>query len=98
MDHYADDLGVLMEELDLHRAALVGFSTGGGEVARYIGRHGTGRVAKAALVSAVPPLMLKTEANPGGLPPGGFRLPPGGLARQPLPALPRPCLGPVLWL
>lgn len=68
MDHYADDLAVLMEELDLRRAVLVGHSTGGGEIARYIGRHGTGRVAKAALVSAVPPLMLKTEANPGGLP------------------------------
>ncbi|MFO1074339.1 MAG: alpha/beta hydrolase [Geminicoccaceae bacterium] len=68
MDHYADDLAVLMEELDLRRAALVGHSTGGGEVVRYIGRHGTGRVAKAVLVSAVPPLMLQTEANPGGLP------------------------------
>ena len=68
MDHYADDLATVIETLDLHDAVLVGFSTGGGEVARYIGRHGTKRVAKAALVSAVPPLMLKTAANPGGLP------------------------------
>lgn len=68
MDHYADDLAQLMEALGLRDAVLVGFSTGGGEVARYIGRHGTGRVAKAALVAAVPPLMLRTEANPGGLP------------------------------
>ncbi|MCY1418598.1 Non-heme chloroperoxidase [compost metagenome] len=68
MDHYADDLAQLIELLDLQDAVLFGFSTGGGEVARYIGRHGTGRVAKAGLISAVPPLMLKTEANPGGLP------------------------------
>src|SRR2546423_9373179 len=68
MDHYADDLAALIETLDLHDAVLVGHSTGGGEVARYIGRHGTARLAKAVLVGAVPPLMLKTEANPGGLP------------------------------
>ncbi|MBM7060758.1 alpha/beta hydrolase [Pseudomonas sp. UL073] len=68
MDTYADDLAELIEHLDLRNAALFGFSTGGGEVARYIGRHGTGRVAKAGLISAVPPLMLKTDANPGGLP------------------------------
>ena len=68
MDTYADDLATLIESLDLKNAVLVGFSTGGGEVARYIGRHGTSRVAKAALVAAVPPLMLKTAANPGGLP------------------------------
>ena len=68
MDHYADDLAALIEALDLRDIILVGFSTGGGEVARYIGRHGTGRVAKAALVSAVPPLMLKTDDNPGGVP------------------------------
>ena len=68
MDTYADDLGALIEKLDLHEVILVGFSTGGGEVARYIGRHGTSRVSKAALVSAVPPLMLKTAANPNGLP------------------------------
>jgi non-heme chloroperoxidase len=68
MDTYADDLAELMETLDLKAATLIGFSTGGGEVARYIGRHGTARVAKAALISAVPPLMLKTENNPDGLP------------------------------
>ena len=68
MDTYADDLANLIETLDLNHAALIGFSAGGGEVARYIGRHGTKRVAKAALISAVPPLMLQTPANPGGLP------------------------------
>jgi non-heme chloroperoxidase len=68
MDTYADDLSELLEMLDLKGAALIGFSAGGGEVARYIGRHGTKRVAKAALISAVPPLMLKTTANPDGLP------------------------------
>jgi non-heme chloroperoxidase len=68
MDTYADDLAKLVETLDLKNAIHVGHSTGGGEVARYIGRHGTKRVAKAVLISAVPPLMLKTEANPGGLP------------------------------
>jgi non-heme chloroperoxidase len=68
MDTYADDLATLIDTLDLKDAILVGFSTGGGEVARYIGRHGMTRLAKAALVAAVPPLMLKTEANPGGLP------------------------------
>lgn len=68
MDTYADDLAQLIEHLNLREAVLLGFSTGGGEVARYIGRHGTERVAKAGLISAVPPLMLKTEANPGGLP------------------------------
>ena len=68
MDTYAEDLGELIALLDLQRVVLIGFSTGGGEVARYIGRHGTARVAKAALISSVPPLMLKTEANPKGLP------------------------------
>jgi non-heme chloroperoxidase len=68
MDTYADDLAMLMETLDLNGATLIGFSTGGGEVARYIGRHGTARLAKAALISSVPPLMLKTEHNPDGLP------------------------------
>ena len=72
MDTYADDLAELIETLDLRRAVLIGFSAGGGEVARYIGRHGTKRVAKAALISAVPPLMLKTAANPGGLPIDAF--------------------------
>ena len=68
MDHYADDLAAVINALDLKNVTLVGFSTGGGEVARYIGRHGTGRVKKAVLVSAVPPLMLKTADNPGGVP------------------------------
>jgi non-heme chloroperoxidase len=68
MDTYADDLDELFETLDLTDAVLVGHSTGGGEVTRYMGRHGTSRVAKAVLLGAVPPLMLKTEANPDGLP------------------------------
>jgi non-heme chloroperoxidase len=68
MDTYSDDLAALFEHLDLKSAIMVGHSTGGGEVARYLGRHGTKRVAKAALVSAVPPLMLKTDKNPGGTP------------------------------
>lgn len=68
LDTYADDLAALVETLDLKDAIHVGHSTGGGEVARYIGRHGTARVAKAVLISAIPPLMLKTDANPGGSP------------------------------
>ncbi|MDB5364068.1 MAG: alpha/beta hydrolase fold protein [Rhodospirillales bacterium] len=68
MDTYADDLAALTEHLDLKKAIHVGHSTGGGEVTRYIGRHGTKRVAKAVLIGAVPPQMLKTERNPGGLP------------------------------
>ena len=68
MDHYADDLSDLIETLDLKNIILAGFSTGGGEIARYIGRHGTARIAKAGLISAVPPLMVKTDKNPGGLP------------------------------
>ena len=68
MDTYADDLSELIEKLDLKDAILIGFSAGGGEVARYIGRHGAKRLSKAALISAVPPLMLKTSLNPGGLP------------------------------
>jgi non-heme chloroperoxidase len=68
MDTYADDLAALVEKLDLKNAIHVGHSTGGGEVARYIGRHGTKRVSNAVLISAVPPLMLKTAANPAGLP------------------------------
>jgi non-heme chloroperoxidase len=72
MDTYADDLAALTEHLDLRGAIHVGHSTGGGEVARYIGRHGTKRVAKAVLIGAVPPVMLKTPANPGGLPMEAF--------------------------
>ena len=68
MDTFADDLSKLIETLDLKETVLIGFSMGGGEVARYVGRHGTKRLAKVALISAVPPLMLKTAANPGGLP------------------------------
>ena len=68
MNTYADDLATLLDALDVKDATLIGFSTGGGEVARYIGRHGTTRVAKAALISAVPPLMVKTAANPDGVP------------------------------
>jgi non-heme chloroperoxidase len=72
MDTYADDLAELVQKLDLKDAIHVGHSTGGGEVARYIGRHGTKRVAKAALIGAVPPLMLKTANNPGGTPIDAF--------------------------
>jgi non-heme chloroperoxidase len=68
MNTYADDLAELVQKLDLKNATHVGHSTGGGEVARYIARHGTKRVAKAVLIASVPPIMLKTSANPGGLP------------------------------
>jgi non-heme chloroperoxidase len=68
MDHYADDAAAVVEHLDLHDVVHVGHSTGGGEVARYVARHGAGRVSKAVLISAVPPLMLHTDANPAGLP------------------------------
>jgi non-heme chloroperoxidase len=72
MDHYADDLAAVVEHLDLHDAIHVGHSTGGGEVVRYIARHGERRVAKAVLISSVPPLMLQTASNPGGLPKSVF--------------------------
>jgi non-heme chloroperoxidase len=72
LDTYADDLAELIEQLNLYDAILVGHSTGGGEVTRYIGRHGTARVAKVVLLGAIPPLMLKTTANPGGLPAEAF--------------------------
>jgi non-heme chloroperoxidase len=72
MDTYADDLAELLEALDLEGATLIGHSTGGGEVARYIGRHGTSRVAKVVLMGSVTPLMLKTGANPGGMPINAF--------------------------
>ena len=72
MNTFADDLATLMDTLDLKKAVVIGFSMGGGEVARYIGRHGTARLAKVGLISAVTPLMLKTDSNPGGLPIGVF--------------------------
>src|SRR5262249_54041058 len=72
MDQYADDLAELIEALDLRDLIIVGHSTGGGEVTRYMGRHGTGRVAKAVLLGALPPLMLQAVANPGGLPIAAF--------------------------
>ena len=87
MDTYADDLAKLVETLNLQNAIHVGHSTGGGEVARYIGRHGTTRVAKAVLISAVPPLMLKTTANPGGLPMEVFDEYPYQCPRRPLTVL-----------
>jgi non-heme chloroperoxidase len=72
MDHYADDLAAVVQHLDLHDAVHIGHSTGGGEVVRYLSRHGQGRAAKAVLISAVPPLMVQTDANPGGLPKSVF--------------------------
>lgn len=72
MDHYADDLAAVIEHLDLHDVIHVGHSTGGGELTRYLARHGQGRAAKAVLISSVPPLMVQTEANPGGLPKSVF--------------------------
>src|ERR1700729_1310377 len=72
MDHYADDLAAVVAHLDLKKAIHVGHSTGGGEVVHYIARHGESRVAKAAILSAVPPLMVQTPANPGGLPKSVF--------------------------
>ena len=87
MDGYADDLAAVIEALDLKEATLVGHSTGGGEVARYIGRHGTKRVAKAVLVAAVPPIMLKTAANPEGLPMEVFDDLRSGITQGPLAVL-----------
>lgn len=72
MDHYADDLAAVTAHLDLHDAVHVGHSTGGGEVVHYIARHGQDRVAKAVLIAAVPPIMVQTDANPGGLPKNVF--------------------------
>jgi non-heme chloroperoxidase len=72
MDHYADDLAALTDQLDLENAVHVGHSTGGGEVVRYLSRHGESRVSKVAIIAAVPPLMVRTPANPGGLPKGVF--------------------------
>jgi non-heme chloroperoxidase len=83
MNGYADDLAAVIETLDLKDATLVGHSTGGGEVARYIGRHGTKRVAKAVLIAAVPPIMVKSEANPEGLPIEVFDNLRSGLTKDP---------------
>src|SRR5262249_54510408 len=85
MDGYADDLAAVIEALDLNNATLIGHSTGGGEVARYVGRHGSGRVAAAVLVAAGPPIMLKTVAHPEGLPNQGFSPPCPGVAGGPPP-------------
>ena len=98
MDHYADDLAALTAHLDLKNAIHVGHSTGGGEVVHYLGRHGESRVAKAALISAVPPLMVQTPANPKGLPKKVFDGLPGGARGQPLAILSRRRGGSVLRL
>jgi len=90
MDGYADDLAAVIETLDLRDVVLVGHSTGGGEVVRYVGRHGSARVAKVVLVGAIPPLMLKTAANPNGTPIEVFGRPAGQRARRPVTALRRP--------
>ena len=90
MDHYADDLAALTAHLDLKNAIHVGHSTGGGEVAHYLARHGESRVAKAALISAVPPLMVKTAANPDGLPKEVFDGLAGAARGQSLAILSRP--------
>ena len=98
MDHYAADAAAVVEHLDLRKSVHIGHSTGGGEVAAYVARHGKGRVAKAVLMSAVPPIMVKSPSNPEGTPIevfDGLRSQPG---RQPNPILPRPRLGPVLRL
>ncbi len=97
MDHYADDLAALTAHLDLKDAIHVGHSTGGGEVAHYLARHGESRAAKAALISAVPPLMLKTEANPAWPSQRSVRWPPGAARSQSFPVLPRPARRPFLW-
>ena len=97
MDTYADDLAALVEHLDLKKAVHVGHSTGGGEVARYIGRHGTSRVAKAVLIAAVPPLMLKTAHNPDGLPIEVFDTHPQCHVQRPLAVL-QGSDNAVLWL
>ena len=89
MDTYADDLACLIDTLDLSDLTLVGHSTGGGEIVHYLGRHGTDRVAKLVLVSAVPPLMLRTDDNPEGLPDRGLRRDPRRRGRRPVAALPR---------
>ncbi|HEY1334313.1 MAG TPA: alpha/beta hydrolase, partial [Myxococcaceae bacterium] len=82
MDHYADDLATLTAHLDLKNAVHIGHSTGGGEVTRYLGRHGTSRVAKAVLISAVPPHLVRTPTNPGGVPKSVFDDLQAGIARN----------------
>jgi non-heme chloroperoxidase len=98
LDHYADDLAALTEHLDLKNAIHVGHSTGGGEVTRYIGRHGESRVAKAVLISAIPPLMVKTPANPSGHAQRSVRRPSGGTGRKSLAILSRRAERPLLRL
>ena len=98
MDHYADDLAALTTHLDLNNAIHVGHSTGGGEVTRYLARHGENRVSMAALISAVPPLMVKTAANPGRAAQGSLRWIPGSACRQSFAVLSRRSVRPVLWL
>jgi non-heme chloroperoxidase len=89
VDHYADDLAAVTAHLDLKNAIHVGHSTGGGEIVHYIARHGESRVSKAAIISAVPPLMVRTPANPKGLPQKVFDDFPGGARSEPLTILPR---------
>src|SRR4051812_18078590 len=96
MDHYADDLAAVVEHLDLRDVVHIGHSTGGGEVVHYLARHGESRAVKAALISAVPPLMVKTDANPEGLPKDVFDDLQAQLAAKPLGVLPRVALGSVL--
>ena len=98
MDHYADDLAAVTAHLDLKNAIHVGHSTGGGEVVHYLARHGESRVAKAAIISAVPPLMVKTPANPKRPAQGGIRRSAGAARGQPLEILSRPAGGSVLRL
>ena len=96
MDHYADDLKAVTDHLNLKDAIHVGHSTGGGQVVHYLARHGDQNVAKAAIISAVPPLMVKTPANPLGLPKAGFRRSPSPTRRQPGQVLLRSAGRPVL--
>jgi non-heme chloroperoxidase len=96
MDHYAADTAAVVAHLDLRDAIHVGHSTGGGEATRYVARHGQGRVAKLVLIGAVPPLMLKTPANPGGTPIEVFRRLPQAACGQPRGVLPRRGERPVL--
>ena len=90
LDTYADDLAQVIEQLDLGEVVLVGHSTGGGEVTRYVGRHGSARVAKVVLLGAITPLMLKTPANPDGTPDRGLRCHPGRRLGRPQPVLQGP--------